>query len=37
MQAEIKKQLTDIIKEENRRALSRPVTGIIHEDRIWEQ
>lgn len=37
MQAEIKKQLTDIIKEENRRVLNRPITGIIHEDRVWEQ
>lgn len=29
--------LHDIIKEENRRSLNRPITGVIYEDRIWEQ
>lgn len=27
----------DIIKNENRRDLGRPITGVIHKDRIWEQ
>lgn len=36
MRSEVKK-MSDIIKEENRRKLNRPVTGRIHEDRIWEQ
>lgn len=29
--------MTDKINEKNRRLLNRPITGIIHEDRIWEQ
>lgn len=37
MPSEVKKQLTDMIKEENRRILNRPITGRIQEDRIWEQ
>lgn len=32
-----KNQLTNTIKEESRRALGRKITGVIHEDRIWEQ
>ena len=27
----------NIIKEENRRTLDRPSTGVINKDRIWEQ
>ena len=29
--------LRNIIKEENRRTLNRSMTGVIHEDKIWEQ
>ena len=37
MPIETEKQLKNQIKENNRRPLNRPITGIIYEDRIWEQ
>ena len=37
MQVKAQKQLTDVINNSKRRVLNRPITGVIHKDRIWEQ
>ena len=37
MKVKAQKQLTDVINNSKRRVLNRPITGVIHKDRIWEQ